>query len=207
MLLPPQGEDSTLFSCSRVGSIPWETVLHKLLQHEFFPQAAVLHKLLQHRSFPWDAVLQEQIVLVWVHHRVTSPASTPSPVWVTLSMQLHRSCQKPAPAWASHRATAFFGHQLQQGALHRLQIHICSVINLIFNMCWRGVSAQMPGVLSPPPSSLTVVSAELFHIVISSAAFFAEFPPLFKCYPRGTAPIADELDLGQLQGCLGAGRH
>jgi len=47
----------TLCPCSTVGSLPRETVLHKLLQRESFLQAAVLHKLSQRGSLPWGAVL------------------------------------------------------------------------------------------------------------------------------------------------------
>lgn len=38
----------TLFPCSSMRSLPWETVFYKLLQHESLPQAAILRKLLQH---------------------------------------------------------------------------------------------------------------------------------------------------------------
>ncbi|KAK4827475.1 hypothetical protein QYF61_018711, partial [Mycteria americana] len=42
------------------------------------------------------------------------------------------SCQEPAPAWASHGATASFGHThlLQHGVLHGLQVDICSTVDL-----------------------------------------------------------------------------
>jgi len=53
----------TLFPCSSVRSLSWETVLHKLLQHEFFPWAAALHELLQCASFPQDVVLHKLPVL------------------------------------------------------------------------------------------------------------------------------------------------
>jgi len=36
----------TLFPCSSVGSLSWETDVHKILQRESFPRAAALHKLL-----------------------------------------------------------------------------------------------------------------------------------------------------------------
>jgi len=42
----------TLFPCSSVRSLSWETVLHKLLQGESFPQAAALHELPQYGSLP-----------------------------------------------------------------------------------------------------------------------------------------------------------
>ena len=54
-----------LFPCSSMWSLPWETALQKIIQHEPFPQAAVLHKLLQHRSFPQGTVLQEQAAPAW----------------------------------------------------------------------------------------------------------------------------------------------
>ncbi|KAK4831745.1 hypothetical protein QYF61_018943 [Mycteria americana] len=49
-----------------------------------------------------------------------------------LSPWVHRSCQEPAPAQASHRVTASFGciHLLWHGVLHGLQVDICSTINL-----------------------------------------------------------------------------
>jgi len=56
----------TLFPCSRVRSLSWETVLYKLLQCESFPWAAALHELPQVGSFPWGAVLQEKAAPAWV---------------------------------------------------------------------------------------------------------------------------------------------
>jgi len=35
----------TIFPCSSLGSLPWETVLHEVFQQESFPWAAVLHEL------------------------------------------------------------------------------------------------------------------------------------------------------------------
>lgn len=44
LLLTPQGEGGplTLFCCSRVGPLPWETALHELPQHGAFPPAEFL---------------------------------------------------------------------------------------------------------------------------------------------------------------------
>jgi len=97
----------TPFPCSSVRSLSWETVLHKLLQRESFPQAAALHELPQHGSFPWDAVLQAQAAPAWVPHGVTSRASKPAPAWATVSPQGHRSWQEPAPAWGSPQGHSF----------------------------------------------------------------------------------------------------
>jgi len=82
---PSGGGLLTLLPCSSMGSFPWETVLHELLQCESFPWAAVLHELLQRGSLPCGAVLQEQAAPVWVLHEVTSPANKPAPAWPPLS--------------------------------------------------------------------------------------------------------------------------
>jgi len=83
----------TLCPCSSVGSLPWETVLHKLLQCASFPWGAALHKLLQSGSPMGSQVLPENLLHL-----------------VLLSPWDHRSCQEPAPAQASHGVTASFGH-------------------------------------------------------------------------------------------------
>jgi len=102
----------TLFSCSRVRSFSWETVLHKLLHCESFPRAAALHKLPQRVSFPWSAVLQEQAAPAWVPHGVTSPASKPSLVWAPLST----GPQVLAGAYSSSGSPR--GHSLLQASTH-----------------------------------------------------------------------------------------
>jgi len=122
----------TLFPCSSVRSLSWETVLHKLLQCASFPQAAALHKLPQCGSFPWGAVLQEQTAPEWVP--MGSQALPANLLWRgLLSPQVHRSCQEPAPARGSPR-----GHSLLQAStcsgvgssFHRLQVDICSTVDL-----------------------------------------------------------------------------
>jgi len=82
----------TLCPCSSVGSLPWETVLHELLQYESCPRAAVLHKMLQQGSLPLGAALQNKLLQCGSPMGSTSPAS------------------KPAPVWAPHRFTASFRH-------------------------------------------------------------------------------------------------
>jgi len=77
-----------LLPCSSMRSLSWETVLHKLLQCESFPQAAALHKLPQCGCLPQGAILQEQTAPVWVPHGVTIPARKPAPAWAHLSMGL-----------------------------------------------------------------------------------------------------------------------
>jgi len=78
----------TLCPCSSMRALSQETVLHKLLQRESFPQAAVLHEPPQRGCLPWSAVLQEQAAPAWVPPGVTNPASKPAAVWAPLSMGL-----------------------------------------------------------------------------------------------------------------------
>lgn len=93
-LLPPQGVDSSHSPCFSMGFLPWDTVLHKLLPHEFFPQTTVLLKLLQK----------------WVPSTGNSPSGTDcscaGPPWI------HRSYQEPSSVWAFHTVTTSFGHPL-----------------------------------------------------------------------------------------------
>jgi len=113
-----------LFPCSSVWSHPWETVLHELLQCEYFPQAAVLHELLQHGSFPWSAViLQEQAAPVWVPHRVRSPSRKPGPAWAPFSTGL-----QVLPGTCSS-VDFLEGHSLLWVILG-LQVDICSTVCL-----------------------------------------------------------------------------
>jgi len=118
-----------LCPCSNVRFLLWETVLHKLLQCESFPRAAALHKLPQRGSFARGAVLQEQSAPAWVPHGVTSAASKSLKL---LSPQVCRSWQEPAPAWAPHGVTASFRYPaaLAWGPFHRLQVEICSTVDL-----------------------------------------------------------------------------
>lgn len=132
----------TLLPCSSVGSLPWETIFHELIQLESFREAAVLHKLLQYGSL-WRAV--------------------------------HRSCQKPTPARASHGGTASFrypawgspwaggGYLLRRGPPCGAGAQPAS----LGSSPWAaGESAVAPGA-SPHFSSLTLVSAGMFlsHIL------------------------------------------
>ncbi|KAK4823971.1 hypothetical protein QYF61_008357 [Mycteria americana] len=121
----------TLFPCSSMGSLPRETVLHELLQHESFPWAAVLHELLQCGSLPRGAVLQEQTAPAW---DPTGSHVLPANLLQRglLSPWVRKSCQEPAPTQDSHGVTASFGciHLLQRGVFHRLQVDICSTLNL-----------------------------------------------------------------------------
>jgi len=83
----------TLCPGSCMGSLPWEAVLHKLLQLESCPQATALHELLQHGSPTGSQVLPANLLQCGL-----------------LSPRGHRSCQEPASAQASHGVTASFRH-------------------------------------------------------------------------------------------------
>jgi len=52
----------TSFPCSSVGSLPWETVPHEVLQCEYFPWATVLHELLQCGSSTESQVLPANLL-------------------------------------------------------------------------------------------------------------------------------------------------
>jgi len=121
----------TLCPCSSARSLSWETVLHKLLQCESFPQAAALHKLSQYGSFSRGAALQEQAASAWVH---TGSQALPANLLRRgiLSPWIHRSWQEPAPSHAPHRVTASFRHPpaLEWGPFHGLQVDICSTVDL-----------------------------------------------------------------------------
>jgi len=166
----------TLFLYSSLRSLSHGTVLHKLLQHDSFPWGAALHKLPQCASLPRVTVLQEQAAPAWVPHGVWSPASKPALVWCPLSMGpqvLAGACSGAGSPW---------GHSL-------LQAYTCSAVGSLprargGDLLHRGPPWTAGGqpaspwlssraakeknlcsdILnnSHPPSSLTLVSAELF---------------------------------------------
>jgi len=121
----------TLFLCSSVRSLSWETVLHKILQHECFPRAAALHELPSVGPFPRGAVLQEQAAPAWVPHGVTIPASKPTPSWTSLSSGLQVLAGACSSA-GSPQVTASFRHPLalMWGPFHGLQVDMCSTVDL-----------------------------------------------------------------------------
>jgi len=79
----------TLCPCSSMRSLSWETVPHKLLQRESFPQAEALHKLLQRGSSTGSQALPANLL----QHGLLSP-------------QVRRSWQERAPARSPHGVTA-----------------------------------------------------------------------------------------------------
>lgn len=140
----------TLFPCSSVGRFPWKIILHKLFQCIPFPQAAVLHKLLKHESLPWGSVLQN------------------TPLWG------HKSCQKTCSSLDSslHTFTGPSRSLLQHRFLTGPQLLLGShLLWLQGNLCSTACST------CSPPSSLTWVSAGLFHIF----PLFSSLPAIYLC--------------------------
>jgi len=128
---PSGGGLLTLFPSSSMKSLSQETVVHKLLQLESFPRAAALHELPQRGSFPRGAVFQEQAAPAWVP--TGSQALTANLLRrVLLSPWVCRSWQEPAPVRAPHGVTASFRHPPAPawGPFHRLQVEICSTVDL-----------------------------------------------------------------------------
>jgi len=120
----------TLFPCSCLGSLPWDTIFRELLQCGSFPRAAVLHKLLQHQSFPQGAVCQEWSAPAWVPCGVIGPARRPGPAWTLL-------CGATSPATSLLQRRLSMGsqpasgiHLLWHGVCPGLQVEICSTVDL-----------------------------------------------------------------------------
>lgn len=70
----------TLFHCSSMGSLPWETVLHRLLQCELFLEVA---------AFPFSfsvGLFHGILSRNRLHLEVTIPANKPAPTWCFLSL-------------------------------------------------------------------------------------------------------------------------
>jgi len=139
---PSGGRLLTLFPCSSVRSLSQETVLHRLLQCESFPQAAALHKPPQHGSFPWRC----------------SPSgrgcSSMGPPWG------HKPCQQTCFSVGSlPRATG--GYLLHHGPPWTARGQPASPWSFIMS-CKGRLAAPTFRAPPPPPSSLTLVSAELF---------------------------------------------
>jgi len=145
-----------------------------------------------------------------------------------LSPQVCRSWQEPAPAQAPHGVTASFGYPpaLAWGPFHGLQVDICSTVDLHGvqgdNPPHHGLSSQAGREdsllwhlehLFPLPSSLTLVTAELFlshHLtplsqLPSHRRFF--FFPFLNMLSQSTTIVADWLGLGQQRVRLRASWH
>jgi len=108
-------------------------------------------------------------------HKVTSPASKPAPAWAPLStgpQDLAGACCSTGSPWG-HRflqASTCSGAGCSTGCRWisaplwtSMDCRGTACLTVVFIMGCRGkISAPVPGAPPPPPSSLTLVSAELF---------------------------------------------
>jgi len=177
----------TLCPCSSVRSLSQETVLHKLLQCESFPRAAALHELPQRVSLPRGAVLQEQAAPAWVPKGSKPCQQTCSGV----GSSLHGSA---GPGRSLPQCGLPTGSQPPSG-IHLLQRRLPSTgyrwrsappwtsmgcrgtacLTMVFITSCKGrLSALVSRAPPRPPSSLTLVSAELF--------FSLHLTPLSNCH-------------------------
>jgi len=96
-------------------------------------------------------------------------------------------------------------HLLWRGVFHKLQVDVCSTVDLrglqgtacltVIIMGCRGISAPAPGAPHPPPSALTLVSAELFLTFFSllsptAVAVALGFFPLLKYVMTEALPLS-----------------
>jgi len=198
----PEGGLLTLFLCSSVRSLSQETFLHKVIQHESFPQAAALHKLLQCESLLIGCSPSGTGCFSVGPHGVTSPASKPATAWAPLSM----GPQVLAGAYSS--AGFPQGHSL-------LRVSICcgtgssvgcrwinappwiskgcretACLTMVFFTGCRRISTPVPGALLPSPSSLTLVSAEFSVLSLPAKCHYTGFFFLLKYVITEVLPLS-----------------
>jgi len=161
----------TLLHCSSMGSLPQETVLHKLLQHESFPRATDLHKLLQRGSPVGSQVLPANLCQHgFLSRRVTGP--TRSLLQHGLPMRWQRSSGASpwsgvgsslghrwgsAPPWASMAAgtaclTVVCSMAAGESLLRRLE-HLLPLL-LHWPWCLQSCASQIFSLLSPAAIAL-----------------------------------------------------
>jgi len=84
-------------------------------------------------------------------------------------------------------------------------------LTMVFSTGSRGISAPAPGAPRPPPSSLTLVSAELFLSDVLTPLSLMLLPssifPFLKYIIRGATTVSDGLSHGQQWLHLGDGWH
>jgi len=144
----------TLWPCSSMKSLSWESVLHKFLQSESFPWAAALHELPQHGSFPLVQSFRNrllQCVSPWGHKPCQQTCSC-------VDSSLHGSTG-PGKSLVQHGLPT--GSQLPSGihllprgvrspAVHMSwQEEICSTMNLDglqgYNLLHHGLQHELQG--------------------------------------------------------------
>lgn len=116
----------------------------------------------------------------------------------------------PVRACSSTR-TSFRHIYLQNGAIHGLQVHICSTMDLQElqnNLPHQGLHQRLqqnPASLSS--SSLTLVSSEIFVSHIQNSSFLMLYSRFSLSYQYVIPEVTDVLSLGQWQVLLGASCH
>ena len=154
---------------------------------------------------PQGAVLQEQAAAAWVTHGITSPVSKPALAWARSAGPGRSLLQRRAP----HRVTTFFRYPpaLAWGPFHGLQVDICSTVDLHGlqgdSLPHQGLYHKLKGKTlcsGIPPSSLTLVSAELFLSHRLAPLSQLPFLPLLK------SVIPEELPPSLMGLALGSGR-
>ena len=182
------------FPCSSMESLSQETVLHKLLQHESLPRETVLHELLQHGSLPRGSDLQEQTAPAWDPprghkscqqtcpgvgsplHRSTGPARNLLQCGLPTGHSLLQ-VPPPAPAWGPPWAAGGIStppHPSSMGCRGT------ACLTMAFTTGCRGISALVSGAPPPPPSALTLVSAEF--LTSSHSSLRLQKLSLSKCF-------------------------
>jgi len=148
---------------------------------------------------------------------------------LSLSPRVHRSCQEPAPAQASHGVTDSYGHPpalawCPPWAAGGYLLHCgppwagrgTACLTMVFSTGCMGISAPAPGAPPHPPSALTLVSAELI-LTQSHSSLQLQMPlciwrrfiffPFLTMVSRRCYHVTDRLGLGQQRVCLGTSWH
>ena len=175
---------------------------------------------------PWTSpmwVLQEQAAPAWIPHGVTSPVSKSAPAWAPLSMgpQVRpRVCSSAssAPGHSLLRASTCSGVRSSTGCrwisappLTSVGYRRTAFLTMVLSTGSRGISARVPEAHPPPPSSLTLLSAELFlsHILspLSLLLLPSSFFPFLNMLSLRLYYLHWWLSLGQQWVSLGGGWH
>lgn len=179
-----------------MGCLPWETILHELLQCESFPWAAIhepnVPALVPSTGYsPLGTDCSSRGSPVGSH--VTCPGRRHTSAWASLSM-VHRSRQVHPPAQASIGSQSPLGTHLWHGGFPGVPsgcLHLVPPQTTGAQpgspqsspMGGQGISAPAPGA-SPAAASLPLVTAELLrshaHSCLSATVPTQTLFPLLK---------------------------
>jgi len=188
----------TLCPCSSVRSLSQETVLHKLLQRESFPRAAALHKLPQRRSLPTGCSPSgtgcSSVGPPWGHKPCQQSCSgvgsslhgSAGPDRSLLQRGLPTGSQPPSGIHLLRHGVPYRGYRWTSAPpWTSMGCRGTTCLTMVFIMSCRGRLSAPASRAPPPPSSLTLVSAELLlshsltplSSLLSHRSFF-----LSQCY-------------------------